>query len=79
MKYEVVIKVGTVLIAKDKCEMKRNASGDALVVGEEYPINYVDARNLAVESKIDKNHLFSLESDAHEYWGKYFDIKKPLC
>lgn len=76
MKDEDEIIVGTVLIAKDKCEMKRNASGDALVVGEEYPVNYVDARNLAIESKIDKSHLFSLEKGDHEYWGKYFDIKK---
>ncbi len=76
MKDEIVIKVGTVLIAKDKCEMKRNASGQALVIGEEYPVNYVDARNLAVESKIDKNHFFDLKKGTRQYWGKYFDIKK---
>lgn len=70
------IKVGTILIAKDKCEMKRNATGDALIIGNEYPVNYIDGFCLAVKTNIDENHLFELDKNKHEYWGKYFNIKQ---
>jgi hypothetical protein len=71
-----MIKEGTILIAKNECEMKRNGFGKALIIGKEYKVNYVNDTDLIIESEFDKNHLFDLNEKDPQHWGNYFDIKK---
>jgi hypothetical protein len=71
-----MIQEGTVLIAKNECEMKRNAAGKALIIGKEYVVHYVNDTYLVIESEFDKNHLFDLSETEPQYWGNYFELKK---
>jgi hypothetical protein len=71
-----MIQEGTILIAKNECEMKRNATGKALIIGKEYVVHYVNDTDLVIESEFDKNHLFDLKETEPQYWGNYFELKQ---
>jgi hypothetical protein len=71
-----MIKEGTILIAKNECEIKRNGTGKALIIGKEYIVHYVNDTDLIIESEFDKNHLFGLKEKDPQYWGNYFDLKQ---
>ena len=51
---------GTILIAKDPCEMS-DGSGEALIVGKEYPIKAAVVTGIIIKSEIDECHLFSIK------------------
>lgn len=71
-----MIQIGTILIAKNECEMKRNATGKALIIGKEYYVHYVNENELAIESEGYENHYFDLNENEQHYWGNYFECKQ---
>jgi hypothetical protein len=67
---------GTILIAKDPCEM-RNGNGPELIVGKEYKVHSLFHRSnkIAIKSELYEFHGFSLDEKDEYYWGNFFTIK----
>jgi len=72
------IKEDSILIAKDKCKMS-DGSGEALVIGNEYYINFIEDKDeeFAVKSNVYANHYFSTNKKHDSYWKRFFDLKLP--
>lgn len=72
------LQIGTILIAKVNCAMT-NGSGNALIVGKEYPIKELKGvngyDNIIIESELDKTHYFDIGEYNPGYYGRYFDVK----
>lgn len=72
------LQVGTILIAKDPCEMK-HTKVNALIVGKEYPILLIEENEnrFIIRSEFCKEHLFTIKgnADSDECLETYFDIK----
>ena len=71
----LTIKEDSILIAIDKCKM-RDGSGDALIVGKEYSINFIihKDKEFAVTSNVSPNHYFSTNKKHDSYWKHFFDL-----
>ena len=70
-----MLQVGTILVAKKECRMK-NGSGNALIVGKEYPIKSIKGSDIIIKSEIDANHFFETNENEASYYGRFFDIKE---
>lgn len=58
---EKEIKVGTMMVAIDPCTMSPSRK-DALIVGKEYMVHYVNNHSFCICSEIDDTHIFFLDS-----------------
>jgi len=72
---EYVLTADSILIAKTNCKMS-DGSGDALIVGKEYPIVQLTASDVVIDSEVTKGHFFEHKNDDEHYWKKYFDLKQ---
>lgn len=69
------IRIGTVLVATNKCRMLSDKSEEALIVGKEYIVYDITMSDLVVKSEYDDNHFYGLGPDDMWYWGNYFRLK----
>jgi hypothetical protein len=65
------IKVGTKLVACNKCKM-RDGSGNALIVGKTYEVKDIQGDEFSITSEQHKRHVF----DMSDVPGVFFDFKK---
>lgn len=72
-----IIGEGTVLIAKDPCEMENLDNQFALIVGKEYTVKKMclNEHQFIIKSEFDDNHVFSISDDEWSF-RKFFDVKK---
>lgn len=72
------LQVGTILIAKDPCEMSHTKT-PALIVGKEYPILHIEENEnrFIINSEFCKDHLFTIKrvNNIDGCLETYFDIK----
>ena len=64
------IEVGTVLIAKDPCVMEETGK-NALIVGKEYPVDYMNTIYFGIKSEVDEKHIFGFDE-----YKSFFKVKK---
>jgi hypothetical protein len=72
---EKKIEEGTILIAKHNCKMK-DGSGEALIIGKEYPVLKIMQDELIICSENSKQHYFETgDEEDRSYYLNYFDVK----
>lgn len=65
--------IGTVLTATTNCKMK-DGSGNALIIGKEYPIKQINDNFMVIETELFLEHYFYLDKNDSYYYGLYFNI-----
>lgn len=67
------LKKGTLLTAIDECTL-HSGEGNALVIGREYRITFIDYDELAIISEVGY-HTFDLDDSSKDYYGLYFKLE----